>query len=223
LKRALVFAAASVFYVLAAWAVRPGFYDGLAAPQYDYVAPPPDLAAFNVQPTSGEGKVGPPGGVVATRDQPIAQAGVRMAAGALSAPATIQIKPFKPPQPASVKLEGNAYCISADEPLNAGAKVEVTLLVPPNEPFPTAMYRAESLDGAWTSIGGNVDLNTYLMSAAASAFGCFAVGYPPPKSTGLGIRGSILPLVTAVLIAVVVLAGLPAALRRRYNRPGRVR
>jgi hypothetical protein len=219
LRRAVLFAGAAALYVAAAWLVRPGFYDGLAAPQYDYVSPPSDLAAFNVQPTSGTGQVASAGGVVTTRDQPVAQAGVRVPPGALSVQTIIEIRPYAPPHPANVKLEGNAYCVTGITPLNAGKSLQVTLLVPPTEPFPTAMYRAASLDGQWSSVGGGVDLNTYLMSAAAPDYGCFAVGYPPPKPNGPGIHGPLLPLVAAVLVAVVVLAGLPAALRRRYNRP----
>ena len=219
MRRALLLAVASALYATAAWAVKPGFYDGPGAPQYDYVSPPADLAPFNVQPTSATGHLGPAGGEVTTRDQPFAQAGVRVPPGALTGQTVIHIKPYAPPHPGTVRLEGNAYCIDADSQLQPGATLGVTLLVPPNEPFPTAMYSAPSLTGDWASIGGNVDLNTYLMSATSRAFGCFAVGYPPPKQNGPGIQGSLLPLVTALLIAIVVLAGLPAALRRRYNRP----
>jgi hypothetical protein len=213
-----LFAGAAALYLAAAWLVRPGFYDGLNGPQYDYVSPPADLAPFNVQPTSGMGEVASAGGVITTRDQPVAQAGIRIPPGALAAQTVIQIKPYPPPHPANVKLEGNAYCVTSTTPLSAGSSVQVTLLLPPNEPFPAAMYRAASLDGPWSSIGGSVDLGTYLMSAHAPDFGCFAVGYPPPKPGGPGISGPLLPWITAVLVAVVVLAGLPMALRRRYNR-----
>ena len=154
------------------------------APQYDYVSPPPDQAPYNIQPTSGAGDAGPSGGAAATRDQPIAQAGM---------------------------------CITADATLSGRA--QVSLLIPPTQPFPTAMYYAPSLSGPWTSIGGSVDLNTYLMSASASRFGCSAVRYSTPsQQPGPGLRGALLPLAVAILIAVVLLAGLPVAIRRRYNR-----
>lgn len=212
MKRASLLAAACVLYVLAAWSVRPGFYDGFPTPQYDYVSPPPDLAPTNTSPTSGSGDVGAGGGVVATRDQPIAQAAVRVGSG----PAHIDIQPYAVPHPQGITLEGNVYCFVSDA---AGGPFQVSLLVPPTEPFPSAVYEAPSRDGPWRSIGGSVDLSTYLVSAQASALGCFAVGYPTPKRGGPGISGSLLPLVVAVIIAVVLLAGLPIAVRRRYNRP----
>jgi hypothetical protein len=101
--------------------------------------------------------------------------------------------------------------------MGPGAKAQVTLLVPAGEPFPSAMYYAPPLHGDWKAIGGTVDLSTYLMSATAPDLGCFAVGYPTPAHGGPGIRGQIVPLVTAVLIAIVVLAGLPIAMRRRSS------
>jgi hypothetical protein len=211
-KRASLLAAACALYVLAAWSVRPGFYDCCAAPQYDYVSPPPDLAPYNTAPTSGSGDVGASGGVVTTHDQPIAQAGFRVDSG----PAHIDIQPYAVPHPHGITLEGNVYCVTSDAALGS---VQVILLVPPTEPFPTAMYKAPSLDAPWQSIGGSVDTSTYLMTARAGGAGCFAVGYQTPKHGGPGIGGSLLPLVVAVLIAVVLLAGLPIAVRRRYNRP----
>jgi hypothetical protein len=217
-KRGLLLAGACIFYACAAWVVRPGFYDGFPAPNYDYVSPPQDVAPFNMLPTSGSGDVSPSGGVVTTHDQPIAQAGITVPAGALASPTHVDIKPFAPPRPASVTLEGNVYCITATATPSAPARV--TLLVPPTEPFPTAMYFAADRTGTWSSIGGSVDLSTYLMSASTRSFGCFAVGYPKTKTgPGLDVRGSVLPAVVALLIAVALLGGLPMALRRRYNRP----
>lgn len=218
MRAAWLIAAATALYVLAAWAVKPGFYDGAPTPGYDYVSPPPYLAPGNIQPTSGSGTVGAAGGVVTTKDQPINQAGVRVPAGALPGPATIRIQPYAPPRPGGTTLEGNAYCVTADHPLNSGSSVQVTLLVPANEPFPSAMYRSPSLGGSWVPIGGTVDLTTYLMTATSSDLGCFAVGYATPKQGGPGIRGQLLPLLTAALIVIVVLAGLPLAIRRRLTR-----
>jgi hypothetical protein len=211
-KRAAFLAAACALYVLVAWSVKPGFYDCCAAPQYDYVSPPPDLAPYNTPPTSGSDDVGAAGGVVTTRDQPIAQAAVRVGSG----PAHIEIQPYAVSHPQGITLEGNVYCVASGAALGS---VQLSLLVPPTEPFPSAMYEAPSRDGPWRSIGGSVDLSTYLMSAQAPALGCFAVGYPTPKRGGPGITGSLLPPVVAVLIAIVLLAGLPIAVRRRYNRP----
>jgi hypothetical protein len=231
LKREVVLAGAAVLYVAAAWSVKPGFYDGFPAPQYDYVSPPARLASGNVQPTSGSGqlRVGANGlvsaGFVATHDQPIAQAGLDVPSGALSPPQAvnavmIRINPYVPPKVVpNITLEGNVYCITSNTTFNPGAKGQVTLLVPPAEPFPTAIYYAPSLTGQWTSIGGQVDLATYLMAAPSNNFGCFAVGYPTPKSGGgPTVGGSLLVPIVAILIAVVLLAGLPIATRRRATR-----
>src|SRR5205085_11092327 len=44
LKRALYLAAAAALYMLAAWQVAPGFYDGIAPPEpYRWVSPPPQI------------------------------------------------------------------------------------------------------------------------------------------------------------------------------------
>jgi hypothetical protein len=219
-RRAAALAAAAAVYSLAAWSVRPGFYDGPAGPFYAYVSPPPIVAAINVPPTSGSGDVGAAGGDVTTRDQPIAQAGIHIPRGALPGPATIQISPSAPPTAEGVTLTGNVYCITATTEL--GAAATVTLLVPVAQAFPSAMYFAPNREEpAWTSLGGTVDQATYLWSASTARFGCFALGYPTPKP-GLGptLGGSLLPLVTAVLIAAVILAGLPLGLRRRSRRRG---
>jgi hypothetical protein len=219
-KQAIFLAAACVAYVLAAWSVRPGFYDCCAAIQYDYVSPPPLLAQGNIQPTSGSGTIGPAGGIVTTRDQPSPQAVIDVPKGSIATSTEVKITPYAPTGGVpGVKLEGNVYCVTAGSSLQPAARVQVSLLVPPAEPFPNAMFRSPSLAGSWASIGGKVDLATYFMLASADGFGCFAVGYPKTTPVGPTLRGELLPVVTAVLIAVVVLAGLPTALRRRYNRP----
>ena len=167
-----------------------------------------------MEPTSGSGTIGPSGGKVATRDQPFAQAEIAVPAGALAATTAVEIIPSAPPPPSDVTLTGNVYCFNAARGLVTGSTATVTLLVPVYQPFPEAIY-VQGPHG-WSSIGGSVDQSTYLMSARTTAFGCFATGYKTPKpGAGPTIGGSTLPLLVAVLIAVVVLAGLPLALRRR--------
>jgi hypothetical protein len=83
------------------------------------------------------------------------------------------------------------------------------------------MYYSADGQGPWTSLGARIDQATYLVSASTSHLGCFAVGYRTPQaSSGPRLGGALLPLVTAILIAVVILAGLPLALRRRSARRG---
>ena len=132
---------AAALYSLAAWAVRPGFYDGPAAPFYAYVSPPPVLALLNVAPTKGSGVVGVGGGKVTTHDQPIAQAAITIPQRALTGPTPIEITPYAPPSgTGGVSLTGNVYCITAAADL--GGRAGVTLLVPASQPFPSAMYYA---------------------------------------------------------------------------------
>ena len=53
MKRAALIATAAAAYVLAAWAVAPGFYDGFTPPQpYNWVSPPPQVTG-NKAPKSG--------------------------------------------------------------------------------------------------------------------------------------------------------------------------
>ncbi len=53
MKRLAVLCAATTAYVLAAWMVAPGFYDGFGPPQpYNFACPPPQAGA-NQKPSSG--------------------------------------------------------------------------------------------------------------------------------------------------------------------------
>ena len=49
MKRVVLFGAATIAYLVAAWMVAPGFYDGFSPPQpYNFVCPPPQ-AVQNVE------------------------------------------------------------------------------------------------------------------------------------------------------------------------------
>jgi len=232
-SRGAVLAAAAALYVLAAWAARPGFFDGAPVPQYAYVSPPAFLAPGNVpaRPAAGTVPVGADvvsaAATIATPDQPTPQAAVSFGRGALVPPRgatgiSVAITPEAPPKPTSTTLTGNVYCVTTEAVLASGARVRVVLFVPPAQPFPDAVYGAATADAsAWRSLGGKVDLSTCLMTADAGELGCFAVGYrTPPSSRGFALGGSVLPFVTAALIVVVILAGLPLAAGRRRSRRG---
>src|ERR1700681_3144909 len=54
-KAIVLLGSAAGAYVLASWAVAPGFYDCCAtAPIYNWVCPPPGLTAGNLPPKSGQ-------------------------------------------------------------------------------------------------------------------------------------------------------------------------
>ena len=235
MTRVAALGVAAALYVAVAWAVPPGFFDGIGGPQYDYVNPPAYQAPINVQPKPGSGTIAVgKGGAVATPDRPVGQAAIFAGAGVLAAPSSggdahIAIQPYDVPANSDgVTLIGNVYCFTADTTLTAGRQARISLLWPVDRPPASAMYRAAQRDAAdWTPVGGSFDPSTYLFDAMTDALGCFALGYPTPKpGQGPSISGSALPVIVAVLVVVVVLAGLPGVLRRRlerrarpYNRP----
>jgi len=222
---------ACALYVVVAWSVKPGFYDCCAAPQYDYVSPPPLLAAGNIQPSSGSGELQVradgtvSGGQVATTDQPMPQANLFIVGGTLVAPASggpvvVHVTPYAPPpQTDGVSLQGNVYCVTANTSFKPQQQGLLALSVPPYGPLATTIYFSPARDGPWKAIGGRFDLNTYQTTAPISSFGCFAVGYANPNpGSAPRIGGSLLPAVAAGLIVIVLLAGIPLAVRRRHRR-----
>ncbi len=226
--RATLLAAAVVAYAAAAWAVAPGFYDGIAPPQpYRWVSPPPQFRSSNQQPLSGHqavrvasnGKVDP--GSVFTQD---GQAAISFVPGAFVAPSngspvTIDVKPQTTfPDPGGTHLSTNAYCVTSTSPLAAGQQVLVTLQFSDQLPAPSDVYEYQA-DGPWQKIGSTGSAAPYYISARSSALGCYAAGYPAnAKQAAQGARvsgGQTVPIVVALAILVVVLAGIPLAVLRR--------
>jgi hypothetical protein len=232
-RRAFVLALSVIAYAIAAWAVLPGFYDGIAPPQpYRWVSPPPQLRSSNQQPlggratirVGGDGLVNP--GTVFTDD---GQASISFSAGTFAAPAdrspvSIGIRPSATfPDPGRVRLGGNVYCVTSSSPLAPGRDVLVTLQLPAQVGAPGDVYEYEG-DGTWRRRGSAGSADPYSIAARATALGCFATGFPPATSPpeGAGVGGRSLPLVAALAILVVVLAGVPLALVRRRGDEGDV-
>jgi len=226
--RATLLAAAVIAYAAAAWAVAPGFYDGIAPPQpYRWISPPPQFRSTNQQPLTGHqavrvasnGKVDP--GSVFTQD---GQAAISFIAGAFVAPSsgspvTIDIKPQTVvPDPGPTHLSTNVYCVTSSSPLAAGQQVLVTLQFSDQLPAPSDVYEYQA-DGPWQKIGNTGSAAPYYISARASALGCYAAGYPAnAKQSAQGARvsgGQTVPIIVALAILVVVLAGIPLAVLRR--------
>jgi hypothetical protein len=229
--RAAILAAAVVAYALAAWAVTPGFFDGIAPPQpYRWVSPPPQFKASNQPPQSGHqtarvasnGKVDP--GTVFTQD---GQASISFVPGAFVAPAdkspvAFDITPTATfPDPDGLHLSTNVYCVTSSSPLAPGQQVLVTLQYSDQLPAPSDIYMYKD-GGSWTSIGTTGSAAPYYISARASALGCFAAGYPANAGqSAQGARvagGQTVPILIALAILVVVLAGIPLAVLRRRGR-----
>jgi hypothetical protein len=226
--RAAILAAAVVAYAIAAWAVTPGFFDGIAPPQpYRWVSPPPQFKASNQPPLSGHqtarvasnGKVDP--GTVFTQD---GQASISFVPGAFVAPAdrsdvVFDIKPQATfPDPGGLHLSTNVYCVTSSSPLAQGQQILVTLQYSAQLPAPSDVYMYRD-DGGWTSVGSTGSAAPYYISARASSLGCFAAGYPasaPQNAQGARVGGGqTLPILIALAILVVVLAGIPLAVLRR--------
>jgi hypothetical protein len=225
--RLAVLAGAVVAYALAAWAVAPGFYDGIAPPQpYRWVSPPPQFRSSNQQPQSGHQSVKVNGGKVdpATVFTQDGQASISFTTGAFvappgGAPVTIDIRPEPVfPDPGGTHLSTNVYCVTASSALAAGQQLLVTLQYSAQLPAPSDVYEYQGT-GPWQGIGNTGSAAPFYISARASALGCFAAGYPANAGqTAQGARvsgGQAVPIVVALVILVVVLAGIPLAVLRR--------
>lgn len=223
MRRAALLATAATTYVVAAWMVAPGFYDGFGPPQaYNWTCPPPQAGA-NTKPTSGHQQIKVLGGVSdansAFTDD--GQVVIGFLPGAFDATGktviAVDITPLLTcPQPPGITFVTNVYHITADAPLVKPSNLVLrysNLL-----PAPSDVYFATDPAGPWKSIGAAQTAQPFTIDTTTREFGYFAAGYPsvspPPGAVQIG-GGQILPIVVAILIALVVLAGLPLALRRR--------
>ncbi len=226
--RAALLGLAVVAYALAAWAVAPGFYDGIAPPSpYRWVSPPPQFRASNQQPLTGHGtaRVATNGSVdpgsIFTQD---GQAAISFVPGAFVAPAdrspvTFTIGPVAQfPDPGGLHLSTNVYCVTSTSPLAPGKDVLVTLRYSDQIPAPSDVYQYQG-DGPWQKIGSTGVAAPFFISARPTALGCFAAGYAanaPRAASGARVGGGqTLPIIVALAILVVVVAGIPLAVLRR--------
>ncbi|HXM58905.1 MAG TPA: hypothetical protein VOB72_26125 [Candidatus Dormibacteraeota bacterium] len=215
---------AVVAYALAAWAVTPGFYDGIApvAP-YRWVSPPAQFRASNQPALNGHAtfKVGAGGlvnpGSATTQD---GQASLSFTQGTFAAPAgaapvTIDIA-TRPtfPSPGNVHIATNVYCVTSSSPMTPGKDALVTLQFSPALAAPSDVYRFQE-GGGWVKIGNAGAAAPYFIAARTNALGCFAAGYVPSSGRTTAGTGISLPIVAALAIGVVVLAGVPLVLLRR--------
>jgi hypothetical protein len=230
-RRAALLAAAVATYVVAAWMVAPGFYDGFGPPQpYNWTCPPPQ-AGSNLKPSAGHldikviGGVSDANSVYPNKD---GQIGILFLPGALDATGkttiSVDITPLPTcPQPPGIRFVTNVYQITASAPLVKPANL---VLVYTNlEPAPTDVYFATDPAGPWKSIGAAQQAAPFTIDSSTRSFGYFAAGYPsaspPPGAVSVG-GGQVLPIVVAVLIGLVVLAGVPLAILRRRQSRGEV-
>lgn len=214
-------------YSLAAWSVAPGFYDSFQPLPYNWVNPPPKFASGNRPPSPGHAtvKVGPNGqsdpAVVATNDtqpqcilntppggfQPTANRG----------PVSVDMKPVSsfPAPPPGVKFLTNVYLVTATTPL--AQKAIIDLSFSDGQPAPTSIYNIEENGTSWRDLGTTGNAAPFTIAAETVTLGYFAAGYKAGQGTS-GPKvggGQLLPILTAVAIIIVVVAGVPLAMLRR--------
>ncbi|HYL07254.1 MAG TPA: transmembrane domain-containing protein [Candidatus Udaeobacter sp.] len=229
MRRAALLAAAAVMYVSTAWMVSPGFYDGFGpSSPYAWTCPPAQAGA-NTKPTPGHAVISVIGGVSDAGDAFTndGQVVIGFLPGAFNAAGKttidVDIAPTTScPQPAGVRFVTNIYQITANAPLVKPSNL--TMVYSNLEPAPSAIYSSTSVDGPWTSLGASPQAQPFTIWIPVRSLGYFAAGYPaasPPPGTPTVGGGQSLPLIVGVLIAVVILAGLPlAVLRRRRSADG---
>ena len=238
MRRVTLLAAAVTLYVLAAWMVAPGFYDGFGPPApYNWTCPPPQAGA-NTKPGAANADIKVVGGVsdassAYDRDGQIV---IGFLPGAFDVTGktsvTVDITPLPTcPQPSGLRFVTNVYQISADAPLVdhlvVGGQNEppanVTLRYSNLEPDPNDIYLAGDPNGQWTSIGHTSQAAPFTIDTHTNKVGYFAAGYTASGATPPGVvvgGGQLLPIIVAVLIVVVVLAGLPLTVMRRRRGGG---
>ena len=231
-SRALLLVAAAVGYLVAAWSVAPGFYDGFAPPQpYNFVCPP-QIAGANLPPASGHLVIKVIGGVSdansAFTDD--GQVIIGFLPGAFDVTGKTQInvdiKPVSPcPNPSGLKFSTNAYQITADAPLakqSDKSKWPTLVMRYSNlEPDPSYVYLAQSANGPWTNIGANSQAQPYTIDVKTDQLGYFAAGYPSGAvSKSSSSNSQLLPATIAVLIVLVLVGGIPLTIIRRRQARG---
>ncbi len=232
-RPSLLLIGAAVLYLVAAWSVAPGFYDGFV-PQspYNFVCPPP-VAGSNLAPASGHLVIKVIGGVSdansAFTDD--GQVVIGFLPGAFDVTGktqvTVDIKPVTPcPNPTGLHFSTNTYQITADAPFTKQTDTSKwpTLVMRYSNltPDPSFVYRASSPDGPWTNIGASQQAQPWTIDTKTDQLGYFAAGYPSGAiSKTTPSNSQLLPATIAVLIVLVLLGGIPLTImRRRQARSG---
>jgi len=224
-RRLGLLAGAAAVYLLAAWMVAPGFYDGFAPQQpYNWVCPPVHVGG-NKPPTSGHLDIKVIGGVsdanVAYTDD--GQVLIDFLPGAFDATGktsiSVDIKPVSPcPKPPGITFATNTYVLTADAPLVK--KANIVMRYSDIIPAPSTVYQSTSADGPWQSIGALSESQPFTVDTTFDKFGYFAAGYPSNSVSHGGPTSQLLPIAIAVLIVGVLVAGIPLAIIRRRRGAG---
>lgn len=222
MRRLALLATAAVAYLLAAWMVAPGFYDGFAPQQpYNWVCPPIHVAG-NLPPMSGHVVIQVIKGVsdAASAYTDDGQVIVGFLPGSFDVTGktsvTVDIKPVSPcPKPPGLTFVTNTYLITSDAPLVK----EATLVMRYSDivPAPSSIYYAASTDGPWQSIGAKSEAQPFTIDQAINKLGYYAAGYKSNAVSHGGASSQVLPIAIALLIIAVLVAGIPLAIMRRQR------
>ena len=226
-RRLALLAVAAIAYSVAAWSVAPGFYDGFGPQQpYNWVCPPPQAGA-NIKPSSGHLDIKVIDGVSdansAFTDD--GQLVIGFLPGAFNADGkttiSVDIKPVDSClQPKGIKFVTNIYLVTATADLSTDPSKRANLVMVYSnlQADPSDVYQAQSLNGPWTKRPRSQQGQPFTIETTTNTLGYFAAGYAAATPASGAVKvggGQTLPIVVAVLIVVVVLAGLPLAIVRR--------
>ena len=225
MRRLGLLAGAAAVYLLAAWMVAPGFYDGFAPQQpYNWVCPPVHVGG-NQAPSSGHLVIQVINGVSdansAFTDD--GQVVIGFLPGAFDVTGktviTVDIKPVSPcPKPPGITFATNTYVLTADAPLVK--KANIVMRYSDIIPAPSTVYQSTSADGPWQSIGALSESQPFTVDTTIDKFGYFAAGYPSNSVSHGDPTSQLLPIAIAVLILGVLVAGIPLAIIRRRRAEG---
>ena len=220
MKRLVLLATATAVYMLAAWMVAPGFYDGFTPTQpYNWVCPPPAAPPGTGPPQPGHVDIKVINGIsdansAFTKD---GQVIIGFLPGAFNAAGkttiSVDITPVSPcPNPTGLHFSTNTYVITASAPLVMGSNI--LFRYSDVVPAPSFIYLASSPDGPWSSIGG-APSQQFTLNATTRQLGYFAAGYSAGATRPSTPTSQLLPIAVAVLIVAVLVAGVPLAVLRR--------
>jgi hypothetical protein len=128
------------------------------------------------------------------------------------------------PQPPGIMFSTNVYQITASASLVKAANLVVRYSN--LEAAPSNVYFASDPGGPWTALSVTQEGLVFTLATSTKQLGYFAAGYPsaspPPGAPNVGGGSQTLPIVVAVLIVLVILAGVPLAILRRRQSRGEV-
>src|SRR3989442_2923369 len=200
-KRAAALAAAAIAYVLAAWTVAPGFYDGFGRTGPSGWTSPPPQAGANTKPSSGHADIKVTNGK--TEAWSVYTSDGQIVIGFLpdsfdvagKSTVLVDITPLDTcPEPKDVRFVTNVYRIISDAPLKT--KPNITLLYSNLKPHPDDIYRADDPNGPWTLLERTSQGQPYTIYSSTDKLGYFAAGHASSS--------------TATPAGLVTLCGAPA-------------